>query len=127
MPTSEAHLKTERADRYLNQLCEHAQKIHRLGHRPRLHHSHPGGARPPAKVQVERSDTLATLDFGWGRCNVEASSDTLVLRAEAPDEDGLQRVQNIVAADIGRFGKRERLTVDWQCPPAPTVQSGEAG
>jgi hypothetical protein len=42
------------------------------------------------------------ISFGWGRCTMRATAGTLTLRAEAADEENLQRVQDIVAGDIGR-------------------------
>jgi len=70
---------------------------------------------------VEWSETRGTVNFGWGQCTMEASAGTLTLRAEAADQENLQRVQDIVARDIERFGKRDHLTVMWNRPgePAP--------
>jgi hypothetical protein len=57
---------------------------------------------------------------------MQATPGTLSLRAEAAGEEDLQRVQDIVATDIERFGKRDHLTVTWQRPGAPTSPSGAA-
>jgi hypothetical protein len=111
MLTAEAHVQTDHASRYLVQLCRHAQQVHRMRHRPR---AHGGGERQPPKVEhVEWSDTRGTVNFGWGQCTMEANADTLTLRAEAADEESLQRVQDIIARDIERFGRRDHLTVTW--------------
>src|SRR5215469_14140941 len=110
MLTAEAHVQTEHPDRYLVQLCRHAQQVHRLRHRP----SHGrADAQPPKVEHVEWSGTRGTVDFGWGRCTMQASGKLLTLRAEAADEEGLQRVQDIVTQDIERFGSRDHLTVSW--------------
>ena len=124
MPTAEAHVQTEDPGRYLTQLCRHAQQVHRLRHRPR---NHGGDGQPPPKVQhVECSETSGMIRFGWGQCTMQASPGTLTLRAEASDEESLQRVQGIIARDIERFGKRHQLTVTWQRAPAPSAQAGQA-
>ncbi len=124
MLIAEAHVQTEHPSRYLVQLCRHAQQAHRLSHRPR---GHDGDAQAPPEVQhVEWSETRGTISFGWGRCTMQATPGTLTLRAEADGEQNLQRILDIVAADIERFGKRDHLTVNWQRLQAPTVQRGQA-
>jgi uncharacterized protein DUF2218 len=56
-----------------------------------------------------------------GQCTVTATVDTLTLRVEATDEDGLERIQDIITRNFNRFGRREHLTVDWQRPETPSV------
>jgi len=125
MPTAEAHVQTEQPARYLAQLCKHARQVHRLRHRPR---NHGGDGQPPPKVHsVECSETSGMISFGWGQCTMQATPGALTLRAEAADEESLQRVQGIIARDIERFGKRDQLTVAWQAAPAPSAQPGQAG
>ena len=123
MLNAEAHVETEHPDRYLVQLCRHAQQVHRLRHRPRHDQA---GAQPPPKVEhVEWTQTRGTVDFGWGRCTMQATPGTLTLRAEAGDRESLQRVQDIIARDIERFGKRNQLTVSWQRAHASSAQPGQ--
>jgi hypothetical protein len=125
MPTAEAHVHTSQPGRYLVQLCRHAQQIHRLRHSRRPHDG--GDARPAPTVQhVEWSQTRGTISFGWGQCTMQASPGRLTLQVEAADEEHLQRVQEIVATDIERFGRRDQLKVNWQRPGAPIAQTGEA-
>jgi hypothetical protein len=124
MLTAEAHVQTEHPSRYLVQLCRHAQQVHRLRHRPRAHDG--GDAQPPPKVQhVEWSETRGLISFGRGQCTMQATPGTLILHAEAADEENLQRVQDIVAKDIERFGQRDHLKVNWQLPEASTAQPGQ--
>ena len=52
---------------------------------------------------------------------MRATPGTLTLRAEAADEESLQRVQGIIARDIERFSKRNQLTVTWQRTQPPDV------
>jgi hypothetical protein len=107
MPAATAQVVTDRPSRYLVQLCEHANAM--TGAQGRMH-----SGRPQAQVQAEWSDTHGVIHFEpWGRCTLEATATTLVLRVEATGEDGLQRLQDIIAADLGRFGRRDHLTVNW--------------
>lgn len=122
MPSAEARIETEHASRYLLQLCRHADNVtHRLGH---LH----AGAEEtrPEVLHVERSgdDTDATLELNWGRCTMRAGPHALTVRAEAHDEENLRRVQDLIAADLRRFGRRERLAVNWRRPKAPHGHGG---
>jgi hypothetical protein len=125
MLIAEAQVQTEQPSRYLVQLCRHAQQIHRVRDRP---HTHDGGdVQPPPEVQhVEWSETRGLVSFGRAQCTIQTTPGTLTLRAEATDEENLQRVQDIVAGDIERFGRRDHLTVNWQRREAPTVQLGQA-
>jgi hypothetical protein len=123
MFAAEAHVKTDDPSRYLTQLCRHAQQVHRVRHRP---HNHGGDGQPPKVQHVECSETSGIISFGWGQCTMQATPGTLTLRAEASDEESLQRVQDIVARDIERFGKRNQLTVSWQRASAPSAQPGQA-
>jgi hypothetical protein len=47
----------------------------------------------------------------------------LNLRAQAAGEETLQRIQDIVTADLGRFGKRDHLAVTWQRSARTTPRS----
>jgi hypothetical protein len=38
----------------------------------------------------------------------------LTLRASAPDEENLSLIQDLLAARLERFGRRERLKATWQ-------------
>ena len=123
MLTAEAQVKTQDPGRYLTQLCHHAQQVHRMRHRPR---NHGGDGQPPPKVEaVKCSETGGMISFGWGRCAMQATPGRLTLRAEAEDQESLQRVQDIVTRDIERFGKRHQLTVTWQRTETPSVQPGQ--
>jgi cation diffusion facilitator family transporter len=112
MPTSEARVQTQHAGRYLAQLCRHANAVSgRAGQR--MHsHAEPAHAHPRMR-HVEWSDTAATLDFDQGQCTVRAEPDALALRVEADDADSLRRIEDLIAADLERFGTREHLTITW--------------
>jgi hypothetical protein len=124
MPTAQAHIQIENPSRYLVQLCRHANNIDHMGH----HHLHAGHAqRRPEVLHVEWTDTEGTLSLNWGQCTIQAGPDTLTLHVEATDEESLRRIQDLLARDLERFGRRNHLKVNWQQSSQPTVQPGEAG
>lgn len=127
MPAAEARVPTDRASRYLIQLCSHGQRmrlsaLHRRsargGHGHDRDHDREPGSAPPQVHQAQATDTDGVIDFGWGRCVVHASATELVLRAEADSEDGLRRIQDGIAARVERIGRRDRLSVTWSQSPA---------
>ena len=117
MPAAEARIATGRPSRYLVQFCRHAAAMHRTGlHRSRVGH---GSSRPPraheVQVHAEWSDTRGVVEFAaWGRCVLQAGTDTLVLHVEADTEENLRRLQDAISRDFSRFGRSNRLTVSWQ-------------
>ncbi|MFI7679451.1 DUF2218 domain-containing protein [Actinophytocola sp. NPDC049390] len=120
MLTTESRIETANANGLLAHLCQHATKMGQ-----HLRHGHMRGAHTrPDVLGVELSDTHGTLDLSWGRCVLEADQDGLTVRIEAGTEEHLRGVQDIITADLERFGHRENLTVTWS-PPA--VHADEAG
>ena len=115
MLTAEARVATERASRYLVQLCKHAAAMGAAhGHGARAH-LHGRLVRREVQVQSDWFETHGTVTFDpWGRCTVTADTNTLVVRIEAADEQSLHRVQDVVARDLGRFGRRDELAVSWR-------------
>lgn len=125
MPTAEAQLATERASRYLVQLCRHLGQMTRMSHRPRSGHG--ADRMPPAVQHVDWSDTHGTVRFADGQWTLEATPDQLTLRVEADDEEALQRLQDGITARIEKIGRRDGLQVHWQRPEtgdlAPTERT----
>lgn len=130
MLIAEARVETDRPGRYLTQLCQHlSHKGRHLGndseqhlrHRPR---SHSGDQRRPdmaGQAQVEWSQTEGTVSFPGGQCVMKADRDALVLRATADDEETLRFIEDLIASHLGRFSRRERLTVAWRHTGAPAA------
>ncbi len=106
--TAEARVETANASRYLVQLCRHASKIggHLRGH-----------ARPDV-LGVEFSNTHGTLELSWGRCVLDADPEALTVRVEAATEEHLRGIQDIVTADLERFGHRDEPAVTWRVSAA---------
>jgi uncharacterized protein len=87
MPMSHAKITTAAASRYLQQLCKHW--------------SH--------KFAVEFTPERGRIPFDVARiCTLEARSDDLTLRVEAPDEGAL-RLEGVVIEHLKRFAFREDL------------------
>ena len=128
MLTAEANIEAENPSRFLVQLCRHARNMDHKMINLRSRHGRADAARArPEVLHVEWSDTEGILRLNVGRCTLRAGPGTLAVRVEASDEENLRRIQDIVAADLERFGRRGHLTVTWQGPQAPRVQAGEAG
>ncbi|MCH6471561.1 DUF2218 domain-containing protein [Sinomonas terrae] len=108
MPTSEARIATDRASRYLVQLCSHLGLMGRLQHRPLLHH---GGGMPPEVQQVDYTDTSGTVRLLGGTWALEATGDALMLRVDADDDVTLERLQAGIATRLEKIGRRDGLSV----------------
>jgi len=112
MLVAEARVDTERASRYLIQLCEH---IHRVAQ-----------ANPQMPARAGWSDDREVISVGTGRCTLWAEPGVLCLRAEAPDADTLHQLKQRVAGRLEQVGRRDGLTVTWASPPAATDRLGYA-
>lgn len=113
MPIAEARVRTQNPSRHLVHLCQHAKKLDHSGLR-RLH-GHAGRAAP-AVLGVEWTASAGTLRLTLGTCILHAEGDTLTVRAEADDEASLKRLQELITADLERFGRRDGVTVSWTRP-----------
>lgn len=86
-----ARVRTERASRYLVQLCKH------FGH----------------KVPAEWSETEGFAQLPIGKCRMAATDSALTLICEAEDTDALDQMQAVVGDHLVRFAWKEELSVDW--------------
>jgi hypothetical protein len=127
MPILEAQVETKRASRYLVQFCKHAAAMGGGGHTPRIH-LHGMMTRREVQVAAEWSDTRGTVTFTpWGQCTLAAETNTLTLRIEAVDEDGLHQIRDVITRDFGRFSRRDPLTVTWRQPETPDASPRREG
>jgi hypothetical protein len=99
MPTAEAHIPTDRASRYLRQLCSHSSRFH-----------HAGRAAPQAEAT---SDTTGRIIRGSARCELTADSTGLALHLAADDEEQLRDLQTALTRTLERIGRRDGLKVVW--------------
>jgi hypothetical protein len=97
MPTAEAQIQTDRASRYLIQLCRHAEHMRAMR---RVDH-------------VDYSDTVGLVRFSDGELRLQATADDLTLRIEAADDNALQRLQDGIGDRLQKIGRRDQLTLTW--------------
>lgn len=97
MQVATARVATPLPRRYMTQLCKHFE--HRL--------------------PVTLTDIEARIDFDSGVCTLEATNDAIVIRVEAKDVAGLERVEDVVARHLVRFAFREPVVVEWIVVPEP--------
>ena len=110
MPTAETRVLTDRASRYLVQLCEHLNELRRHAESAPPHQA---GARPPSVQRVEYSDTHGVITFPTAECTANATDDALTIRVSADDDATLARMQGMFAARLETIGRRDGLTVTW--------------
>jgi hypothetical protein len=115
MPASRAHVPTTRASRYLTQLGRHGHHMSRGLLRRAA--AHGDGSAPPGPRYSGWTGADGVIDFGWGRCTLHATGDALTLRAEAGDQQQLERIQDGISGRLERIGRRDHLALTWT--PAP--------
>jgi uncharacterized protein len=81
-------------------------------------------------AHLGRKDTVETirdegqggaLVFVYGTGTVRPEVGQLVLEAEAPDEDSLAHVEDVLARHLERFGARNELVVTWERGSADSI------
>jgi hypothetical protein len=87
MHTSQAHVATASASRYLVQLCKH------WAH----------------KLDVDYTSETARIQFASGLCRMTADADALLVIVEAEDAETVTRLQGVVEEHLRRFAFREDL------------------
>jgi hypothetical protein len=114
--TARTDVATERAGRYLVQLCEHLRQI---GSQTSHHTAHGAPAeaaephRPPRLRRVEWTDSHGVIEFAAGRCRLDATDDALALTLDADDADELHRMQELFKTRLETIGRRDNLAVRW--------------
>lgn len=109
MLTAQTRISTDRAIRYLHQLCQH---LDHLAHR-RGHGGTGGVGHGPGVQSVEWTDTLGTIAFAFGRCELAADDLSLTIRLSAEDVEALRHLQAMFSARLDTIGRRDGLVVAW--------------
>jgi hypothetical protein len=89
--TSRADVSTDAPARYAKQLVSH------LGR----------------KLTWSTEGDTSSADIGTGTGTVQVGEGVLTLLAAAPDEEGLDRVEDVLGRHLERFGQRNELAVTW--------------
>lgn len=89
MLSSSTTVKTQHGSRYLTRLCKHWRH----------------------KLAVDCSDNEGRIDFGEGRlCTLAASPDSLAIEVQAPDQNSLTRLEQVVADHLIRMAHKDALS-----------------
>ncbi len=97
--TSRADVATDAPARYAKQLVSH------LGR----------------KVEFVQDGDTWTAHVAGSVARITVDNGVLVLHAEAPDVEGLSRLEGALGNHLERFGQRRELTVTWQRTTAPAA------
>ncbi len=124
MHSVEARIPTDRAERYLDQLCSHLGQLQQMRHLPKGGH---GGAGVPRVEHVEQAPGRAEIRFADGSWTLHAGADALVLRVEADDPAALERLKDAIAARIAKIGRRDGLSVAWHEAGSQDTHDGSGG
>lgn len=92
MPVTQAHVKTDNASRYLQQLCKHWS--HKF-----------------AVTFDERTGKVPFSDDTEARFTADETGLTITLSTEDPDQ--VERMQEVIADHLERFAFREELEFSW--------------
>lgn len=91
-----ARVPTEKASRYLQQLCKH------FAH----------------KLPVTFDEHAGSISFSIGECALAADADTLTITATAPVEGDMDQLKDVIVRHLVRFAFREDLQVEWEATQA---------
>ena len=109
MPIARTEVSTDRASRYLLQICEHLNQISdHARHGATAHANHPLQVR-----RVEWTDQHGVIELPAGRCTLDATEDTLTITVAADEADELRRMQDLIATRFETIGWRDNLTLTW--------------
>lgn len=123
MPSAQTRIRTQNATAYLARLCGHLAKLtspRRFpGHGSQLH----AGRQPPAVLHTEHTRDAGTITLTWGQLTLHATADELTIQADAGTQENLQRIQEMTASRLRKFGRREHLGIQWT--PLTSTPSGQ--
>jgi hypothetical protein len=113
VPSAQTHIRTPNAAAYLSRLCGHLAKLGSsrrfAGHGPRRH----ADGQPSGVLHTEHTRDTGTITLTWGQLTLHATADELAIRADAGNPENLQRVQDMTAGRLRKFGRREHLDIQW--------------
>lgn len=93
---AKAIVPTEKASRYLQQLCKH------FAH----------------KLPVTFDEHAGSISFPIGECALAADDGALIITATSPGEAELEQLKDVIVRHLARFAFREDIPVEWQAAEA---------
>lgn len=111
MLAEETRVATQRASRYLVQLCEHLDQLTGRSRSHAFARRHGGGA--PAILNVEWSAERGVVRFERATFILASAPDALMLRVEAEDVESLERIKRALSKRIEAIGRRDGLAISW--------------
>ena len=73
------------------------------------------------KVEFVQDGSSWTAHVAGSVARITVGDGVLVLQAEAPDDEGLARLEGALGNHLERFGQRRELTVAWRRSAAPVA------
>ena len=65
------------------------------------------------KIDASYQGNHGSISFGFGRCEIEAQSDSLVFMAESDNSSNLSRLEGVIDSHLKRFMQDEEVTLNW--------------
>ena len=112
---AQARVPTDRASRYLEQLCSHLSQI--SGHAgDHAHQAQHGPSDQPRIVTVGWTENRGVITFDRGAIRLHATGDALEVLVEAQGESALAQLKRAFGARLEMIGRRDELSLTWYRP-----------
>lgn len=85
-------IQTEKAPRYMKALVNHFAR--------------------KANAAYEGNDGY--IEFGFGRCDIQADAESLTFKLNSPSNEELDRLKMVVDKHLARFSQDEIVGLEWQ-------------
>lgn len=80
-------------------------------------------AHPELGIQVDWSEKRGSVEFGWGRCMLEAGPDALKVSVEADQPDDLEALQELITRHLERHTPEDQpIAWDLSGTPVPSAR-----
>jgi hypothetical protein len=64
-------------------------------------------------LHVEHTADAGSIILTWGQLTLRATAGELMIRADATSQEDLDRIQDMAAGRLLKFGRREDLDIRW--------------
>ncbi len=66
------------------------------------------------KIEASYEGDRGSISFDFGRCEIEALSDSLVFVVESGTQPELDQLKGVISSHLKRFTQDEVVTLDWK-------------